>query len=194
MAIRYWKRMREKAADPGNSLAPTPNPWQDEDSEQVIDLNLSDLERGDLERDGHERDGHERDGLSADERQAQYSDWADRMHQKRQRNRDAINAARTKPTQSNYWSTEALFADSKLVEEDELTSRPNPWRVQELLSLLELNADAAPEDVGDAYRRLAKQHHPDRFAGADTETQQLHADKMMSINKAYRALKELQRA
>lgn len=169
--------MREKAADEtAASFAPAPNPWVDEETEKVLDIELGRTE------------------LSAAERAAQYNEWADRMKAKRQRNRDAILGSQRPKTDSSYWSTDALFADSRLAEEDDLLTRPNPWRVQELLSILDLDHDAAPEDVGDAYRKLAKQHHPDRYVAADRETQQFHADKMTDINKAYRALKQLQRA
>lgn len=177
MAIRYWKRMREKAADDTvESFAPAPNPWVDEETERVLDLELGRTE------------------LSATERATQYTDWADRMKAKRQRTQAAIAGTDRQKPDTSYWSPEALFADSKLADEDDLLTRPNPWRVQELLSMFDLHADAAPDEVSDAYRRLAKQHHPDRFVAADTETQQMHADKMTDINKAYRALKQLQRA
>lgn len=176
MASRYWKRMREKAAEPRDDApAPMLNPWVDPTAEPIINLDTGRTE------------------LSASQRAAQYTEWADRMHEKRQRTRDVINGVPEKDERT-YWTTDALFADSKRVEEDEIASRPNPWRVQELLSVFELQADADAHEVGDAYRRLAKQHHPDRYVAADPATQQFHAEQMMSINKAYRALKELQRA
>lgn len=176
MAIRYWKRMREKAVeDTAESFAAASNPWEDAGSEII------DLEPGRTE-------------MSADERAAQYNDWAERMKAKRQRNREAILGSNRPEPSTGYWTPDSLFADSKLADEDDLLTRPNPWRVEELLSVLDLTGDAEPEDVSDAYRRLAKQHHPDRFIAADADTQQFHADRMTDIIKAYRALKQLQRA
>ncbi len=168
--------MREKSVDETPAAAATePNPWQDRDPEPIIDLVGG------------------RGQIATDERANQYNEWAERMRQKRQRNRDLINGSKTQTGRSTYWTADALFADSKMVEQEELTERPNPWRARELLSMLDLDANAEASEIGEAYRKLAKAHHPDRFVTADPETQQFHADKMTTINKAYRALKELQR-
>jgi DnaJ-domain-containing protein 1 len=169
--------MREKAAAKSDELAPTANPWMTAEAERAAALNVQ-----------------ARPTVSNDERSSQYTDWADRMKAKRERNRDMILNRGVKQDEATYWSTDALFADSKQIEEEELLNRPNPWRIHELLAILELKDDAEPRQVGDAYRKLAKEHHPDRYVSADEETQQFHAEKMASINKAYRALKELQRA
>ncbi|MBI2705612.1 MAG: J domain-containing protein [Actinobacteria bacterium] len=176
MASRYWKRMRQKAVSNADEVAPTANPWEEPDPLAAIDLNLS-----------------ARPEVSSEERVAQYTEWAQRMREKRERTRDAI-AGRDDQERSTYWTSEAVYAESRRVEEEEITTRPNPWKVQELLAVFELDAAADARDIGDAYRRLAKRHHPDRYVSADVETQQHHADKMASINKAYKALKQLQRA
>ncbi len=46
--------------------------------------------------------------------------------------------------------------------------------------------------VETAFRRLAKQHHPDRHIGADEATRAYHLDQMRRINEAYSRLRQLQ--
>ena len=65
----------------------------------------------------------------------------------------------------------------------------DPSRRCRLLGELGLAADASPEDVAGAYRQLAKQHHPDRWAEADEATQQRNAEEMLRVNAVYRALR-----
>jgi DnaJ-domain-containing protein 1 len=181
VAIRYWKRMRDKAALAAESpLAPTLNPWTEPMPDSIIDLEST--------------PSLARPELSAQERAAQYTDWANRMREKRQKVRDSMNEAAPAERAANYWTTDALYAESKRVEDDELASRPNPWRVRELYATLDLDDDASPVEVGSAYKRLAKQHHPDRYVSADPATQELHAEKMRDINKAYSSLKQLELA
>jgi DnaJ-domain-containing protein 1 len=184
VAIRYWKRMRDKAAaadaDAGSPLAPFDNPWAEPTPDSLRDLDAT--------------PSFARPELSADERAAQYTDWANRMREKRARVRDAINEGKPIEERANYWSTDALYAESKRVEDDELTERPNPWRVRELYATLDLDETATAQEVGSAYKRLAKQHHPDRYVSADPDTQELHAERMRDINRAYRSLKELELA
>lgn len=170
MAIRYWKKLREEgakhAADP---RPPGENPWEDAERPRLSDLAA--------------------DRPTTDDRSSQYNDWADRMRQKRQRLREQYEG---QPAPS-YWTTDALFEESRRVEDEEILDRPNPWRIKELFAVLDLRDDASPGEVGKAYHRLAKEHHPDRYVEADDETREFHADRMRSINAAYRTLKELQK-
>lgn len=133
-----------------------------------------------------------------DDPAARYSAWAGRMRSKRQAAKERITADQrqasgdpVEPGTPGYWSTDALFADSRRASEDELSRRPDPATVQELLAVLDLRDGADPDQLAAAYKRLAKQHHPDRFVGADPETQQAHAEQMLEINRAYRHLKTI---
>jgi DnaJ-class molecular chaperone len=65
--------------------------------------------------------------------------------------------------------------------------------VRELLAVLDLREGASPTDIGSAYRRLAKAHHPDHFAEADPATQTFHAARMRDVIEAYRSLRELEK-
>jgi DnaJ-domain-containing protein 1 len=186
VALRYWKRMRDKAAAAdGRSespLAPMDNPWLEPTPDSLLDLEAT--------------TSFARPELTADERATQYTEWANRMREKRQKVREAINesTAHAGEERTSYWTADALYADSQRVEQDDLANRPNPWRVKELFATLDLEDGATRHEVGSAYKRLAKQHHPDRYVTADPETQELHAEKMRDINQAYRSLKELELA
>jgi DnaJ-domain-containing protein 1 len=183
--------MRDKATSASadeSPLAPLDNPWAEPVPDSLVDLEST--------------TGFVRPELSAEERATQYTEWANRMREKRQRVRDAMNGAAggsgaagaTDPEPGNYWTADALYAESRRVEDDELAERPNPWRVRELYATLDLDDNATPREVGNAYKRLAKQHHPDRYVGADPATQEHHAERMRDINHAYRSLKELELA
>ncbi len=121
----------------------------------------------------------------------QYALWQQRMHDKRARTRAMLDGPTDPSTSRTHWSTDALFAESRLVEEKESVSRPNPWRTRQLLSTLDLTEGASLDEVSLAYRRLAKTHHPDRYVGASEEVRDFHAKKMLDINAAYSSLKAL---
>src|SRR3954466_1574646 len=129
---------------------------------------------------------------TADARAERYSEWAERIRQKRAPGGGAEPAPDGPAGTAGYWSSEALFADSRRLEEEE--PRQNPWRVRQLLAVFDLTEGATPAELGTAYRRLAKQHHPDRYVSADPDTQAFHADRMRHIIDAYRELKQLQTA
>lgn len=114
------------------------------------------------------------------------------MQEKRARTQAMVAGPQpSEATERAHWSTDALFAESRLVEEHETVSRPNPWRTRELLSTLDLTEGASFDDISLAYRRLAKTHHPDRFLDASDDVREFHAQKMLDINAAYRSLKAL---
>lgn len=58
----------------------------------------------------------------------------------------------------------------------------DPWAV------LGVSRSATEEEIKKAYRELAKKYHPDRYASAAPEMQELAAEKMRQINEAYDVL------
>lgn len=168
--------MREEGARAAGEPVPAgANPWQEEPSP------LSRLRDTPAPAEGDH----------PDPRAEQYSEWAARMRAKRRRLASDLEGT---PAPSN-WSTDALFEESRRVEDDERhsTRKPNPWRVQELLAVLDLREGATAAEVGNAYRRLAKVHHPDHFVEADADIQEYHAHKMREIIRAYRTLQDIER-
>ena len=168
--------MREEGAKHAAETRPdTVNPWDEPDESQRRLASLADAYPT-VEHD--------------DDQTARYNDWAQRMHEKRRR----VVQERTGVAEPSYWTTDALFEESRRVEDEEQVARPNPWRVPELLAVLDLREGATRTDIGEAYRRLAKLHHPDHFMDADPTIQEYHATRFREILKAYRALKQLQQA
>jgi DnaJ-domain-containing protein 1 len=172
VGLRYWKRMRAQVDTHADAPpADGPNPWRDPEH------TLSQLGAS---------------ALTDDARAERYSEWAERMRQRRPSTGEAGQPADGPAATANYWSCEALFAESRRLEEEE--PRQNPWRVRELLAVFDLTEGATPAELGTAYRRLAKQHHPDRYVSADPHTQAFHAEHMRRIIDAYRELRDRQNA
>ena len=173
VGLRYWKRVRARV-DRHADEPPVdgPNPWRDPEH------TLSQLGGS--------------AALNDDARAERYSEWAERMRQRRRPAAGTADAAPGAGATAGYWSSEALFADSRRLEQEE--PRQNPWRVRELLAVFDLNEGATPAEIGTAYRRLAKQHHPDRYVSADPDTQEFHADRMRRIIDAYHELRQMQSA
>jgi len=66
------------------------------------------------------------------------------------------------------------------------TDRPDPYRI------LGLSPEAGPEEVKAAYRRLAKEYHPDRIQakGLPEDFLTFAKEKFQAINEAYHRIKE----
>lgn len=124
---------------------------------------------------------------------ARYNDWAERMRDKRMRAQEQARLIHDRTAPPSYWNSDALYEESRRLDHEELHERPNPWRVSELLAVLDLRDGASPHDIGDAYRKLAKVHHPDRFVEADEEVRAFHEQKMRAIIDAYATLKTLEK-
>jgi DnaJ domain len=58
----------------------------------------------------------------------------------------------------------------------------------ELLATFGVSAEATRNELGAAYRRLAAQHHPDRFHGAPAEEQSAAAARFIELTRAYEEL------
>jgi DnaJ like chaperone protein len=56
-------------------------------------------------------------------------------------------------------------------------------------AILDLFPESSEEEIRAAYRRLAKKHHPDRFAFKDQSRQRAHAERMTLINAAYETIR-----
>ncbi len=181
MAIRPWKRMRDQAdAGPDAPGDERSNPWGEAEVPRLGELG------------GHAMPSDPTHEELTGAKAEQYAMWQQRMHDKRARTRALVDRGAGDPSNPCvHWSTDALYAESRLVEEQETISRPNPWRTRELLSTLDLTEGASLDEVSHAYRRLAKTHHPDRFVGASAEVRDFHAKRMLDINAAYSSLKAL---
>ena len=64
-------------------------------------------------------------------------------------------------------------------------SRRSP---DELCRILGVEAEATAQEIGAAYRRLASQHHPDRYHGASAEEESAAAARFIEITTAYEEL------
>ena len=64
----------------------------------------------------------------------------------------------------------------------------DPRQADELLRILQIDGPASRETVIAAYRKLAAQHHPDRFFAESPEVQSAAAARFIEITQAYQAL------
>lgn len=124
---------------------------------------------------------------ASEDKQAAYAEWAERMKAKRAEKRDHLRALTEDADRSggpSYWSAEAVWQESQRLEESggAVASRV------ELLAVLGLGPGASDAEIVSSYRRLAKQHHPDRFPDADDATLARHVEQMQRLTAAYRAL------
>jgi len=116
------------------------------------------------------------------------ADWAERLRAKRCRDQarilgDQLDGDGT-AAGPGYWAADDVIGNY----DDVAVVAGAPDRVV-CLGMLGLEPGASGDDVSTAYRRLAKLHHPDRWASADPAVQQQHAEAMMRINAAYHALR-----
>jgi DnaJ like chaperone protein len=56
-------------------------------------------------------------------------------------------------------------------------------------ALLDVYPEVSEEEISTAYRRLAKNYHPDHFAHLDQVGQRRHAERMTLINAAYESIR-----
>ena len=127
--------------------------------------------------------------LTSTSQAARYTAWADRMTAKRNRDQADILDEHPGPP-VNHWSAEAVLgtADDHRPVDDGASA--DPRETGPALGLLGLSPGADGQEVTAAFRALAKQHHPDRWAGAAEPLRRRHAEEMLRINRAYRILRE----
>ena len=65
------------------------------------------------------------------------------------------------------------------------SARPDLFALMDAYKLLGVEYSADPSEIRRAHRRLARQHHPDRFPAGSAEQQQA-TTRMAAINDAYR--------
>ncbi|MBI2705111.1 MAG: J domain-containing protein [Actinobacteria bacterium] len=132
-------------------------------------------------------------------RTADYTAWAARLKAKRDKSRKVVAdcAPPAEPTaaEPSYWSTDALYAESARVRDHEQAEPHTRWdaeaRKSELADALGMHGEINLTTASEAFRRLAKLHHPDRYTTADESIRDHHAAEMMKVNGAYAALKKL---
>lgn len=124
---------------------------------------------------------------------AKVNAWAERLRAKKEATKaryDAQSAAdRAREADATYWTTEALFAESRAVEEDWDQAGRSAAQKAQLLAVLGLDDTASTSDAQARFKQLVKQHHPDRWVHAEPVLRERHAEQMQRINAAWRALK-----
>jgi hypothetical protein len=177
-----WQRLRRERREAGDD---------ESDESDEPDASTRSTERDVVDALRHLNRSADGDGDGADaatDRQAAYAEWAERMKQKRAEKQATIRGDAAQPQAASYWSSDALFEESKRLEDD--LAKAVQTR-SELLAVLGLPPTADADEVQRQYRRLAKEHHPDRYPEADPEIRDHHAEQMHRINAAYRALQDV---
>jgi len=62
--------------------------------------------------------------------------------------------------------------------------------LKDYYAILGLDADASTDSIKLAYRRLAREHHPDRVGPEDKEAQEQASQRMADLNEAYAVLSD----
>jgi hypothetical protein len=127
----------------------------------------------------------------SDEREAAYAAWAERMRSHKKQKLAGIEPeqpeeeASAKPPLSPYWDSSTLFAPSEYERPDD----PTLMETKELLAILEVSPEVTDDELTKAFRRLAKEHHPDRWHDADPAVRAAHEDRMALITEVHRELR-----
>lgn len=170
--------------DPSASADPEPGPGGAPDPVDAVQFVPLDASLIDLT----EPDPIDAEAVAAEIKR--YSDWADRMRSKRQRNQAHIRGVEfVSLDEPAHWSADTVIGRTGLHDVGDPSVAPEPTQVTEALGALGLEPGASPDEVALAYRRLAKLHHPDRWASADEAERHEHSEAMMRVNAAYSALR-----
>ncbi len=119
-----------------------------------------------------------------------YSDWAERLRAKRRRDQAHIRGTDIPdPVAPSHWGSDTLIGGSTSNDTGPAPFAPDWSDTTRWLGVLGLGPGATSEQVGLAFRNLAKVHHPDRWAEAEAEVQEHHSEEMLRLNAAYQALR-----
>jgi hypothetical protein len=124
------------------------------------------------------------------DRQAAYAAWADRMRSHKKDKLAGIvpdpdEPEPSKATVSPHWDSSTLFVSIQ----DEGPPAPALMGTRELLAVLALEEGATEREVQSAFRRLAKEHHPDRWHDAPPEERAGHEVRMSLIVEVHAELR-----
>jgi DnaJ-class molecular chaperone len=117
-----------------------------------------------------------------------YEAWAARLQDKRATSKQKYVTATPDDDHLTYWNSEHVFTESERVTADE-RSAASGAALAAAYAALGLDPTASSKDVEQAFRRLAKQHHPDRHVAADEATREFHLARMRRLNDAYAQLR-----
>ena len=123
---------------------------------------------------------------------ARYSAWADRLREKRQRDQAHVRGVDAADPRPSPLERSHRHRSAGPARGGRPVLAPAPGEADRQLGVLGLEPGASAEEVNLAYRRLAKVHHPDRWAEADAATRRHHSEEMLRVNAAYRALRTSQ--
>jgi DnaJ-domain-containing protein 1 len=122
-----------------------------------------------------------------------YSDWAERLRAKRRRDQAHIRGTDPngpgRPAGPTQWGSENVLGGDAAPNTGPAPLIPGTSDPLRCLGVLGLTPGASSDEVALAYRRLAKVHHPDRWAEADPEVQRHHGEEMLRVNAAYHTLR-----
>jgi DnaJ-domain-containing protein 1 len=124
----------------------------------------------------------------SDTRADEYEAWGARLQAKRARSNQKYVGAPPDAGPPTYWDSEHVFRESERVGADERGSAKGA-DLAPAYAALGLDPTASSKDVERAFRRLAKEHHPDRHVAADDAAREFHLARMRRINDAYAQLR-----
>jgi len=134
---------------------------------------------------GQGGEGADEDGT---DRAAAYAAWADRMKSHKKQKLADITPDPEPDTDdrpfSPYWDNATLFQPAP-----EESTDATLMETKQLYAILEVPEGSDLKEIQGAYRRLAKEHHPDRWTSAPPELQAEHEEKMALIAEAHSELR-----
>ncbi len=132
--------------------------------------------------------------LNATAASERYSAWADRMRDKRRRDQARIRGLAPEAEGADqgpnwHWNADTVMGQGTRDDLSDAWSMSTGADRAQAFAVLGLEPGVSVDDVTLAYKRLAKVHHPDRWAGADAEARRHHSEEMLRVNAAYRVLR-----
>lgn len=127
-----------------------------------------------------------------DDRREVYAAWAERMRNHKREKLAGLGPERiedpevegTGSGRSAYWDSDDVLGAG----DGGASIGPTGMSNIELLNVLGLDEAAGAEDIKRAFKRKAREHHPDRWLDADPEVRHDHQQEMARVNEAYHEL------